>query len=99
LATPLGKKKSSIEMAGKEENKSLIDPKKVIDAEYDDVPEEHRQALEAQLKAFETEYKKELASCFRKTRQGLIKRDKFVMPTFISNFIYFQYELCKRFTH
>ena len=83
MLTPLGKKKSlSAAMAGNKEDTSMIDPKNVIDAEYDDVPEEHGKALKDQIRAFEAEYKKQLASCFRKTRQGVIEKEKFVMPTF-----------------
>ena len=70
-------------MVGNKEDASKIDPKNIIDAEYDDVPEEHRRKpLEDQIKAFEAEYKKQLASCFRKTRQGVIQKQKFVIPTF-----------------
>ena len=69
-------------MAGNKEDASKIDPNNVIEAKYDEVPEEYRKALEAQLKAFEAEYQRQLASCFGKTRHGVIEKEKFVMPTF-----------------
>ena len=48
LATPLGKKKcSSAAMAGDMLDASKIDSEDIIDAEYDDIPEEHHQAFEA----------------------------------------------------
>jgi hypothetical protein len=76
-------------MAGNKEDASKIDPNNVIEAKYDEVPEEYRKALEAQLKAFEAElkafeaeYKRQLVSCFGKTQHGVIEKEKFVMPTF-----------------
>ena len=48
LATPLGKKKPlSAAMADDIVDASKIDPEDIIDAEYDDIPEERRKQFEA----------------------------------------------------
>ena len=48
MATPLGKKKSSsVVMSGDLVDASKIDPKDIIDAEYDDIPEERCKQFEA----------------------------------------------------
>ena len=39
--------------------------------------------MEAQIKAFEDEYKKQLALCFGKTWQGVAEKEKFIMSTFL----------------
>ena len=56
-------------------------PKNITDVEYNDVLEEKRQALEAFFKEFQEDYKRKIASCFGKTRQGVVKKEKFIMPT------------------
>jgi hypothetical protein len=45
------------------------------------VPEDKRQALEAYFKEYEAECRRKMASCFGKTRQGVVEKEKFVMPT------------------
>lgn len=68
-------------MAGKGEDNSKIDPKNVVAAEYDDVPEDKRQALEAFFKEYEADCRRRMALCFGKTRQGVVEKEKFDMPT------------------
>jgi hypothetical protein len=96
LATPLGKKSLSAAMAGNKEVASKIDPKNIIDAEYDDVPEEHRKALEDQIKALEAEYKKQLDTCFRKTRQDVIEKEIRHADSLAANFVYHYIYIRKR---
>ena len=45
------------------DDQSKIDPKNTIDPEYDEIPEDQRQALEIKLKELEAEAKKKLISC------------------------------------
>ena len=42
-------------MAGEKEDGTKVDPKNVVDIKYDNLPEEQRQALEAQLKEIKAE--------------------------------------------
>ena len=56
MATPLGKKKSPLaNKAGEDQDGAKVDPKNVVDIKYDNLPEEQRQALEAQLKEIKAE--------------------------------------------
>ena len=67
-------------MAGKK-----VDPKvdsTPVDIKYEDIPEESHKQFEAALQKEQEEAKKRLLACFRKTRQGVFEKDKFVMPTF-----------------
>jgi hypothetical protein len=69
LATPLGKKKmSSAGMVGKYQDKSKVDPKNIIDAEYGDVPEDQHNNLEAYLRDYSEDIRKRMAACYGKTR-------------------------------
>ena len=81
--TPLWKKKSS--SANMAEDNSKIDPRNIVDLEYDENPEDQCQALEIKLKELEAEAKKKLISCYGKTRQGVIQKEKFVLPTLLSS--------------
>ena len=77
LVTPLGKNKnktSSATMAGK------VDPANVIDVNYDDIPEADYLAFEEKLKLQQEEAKKNLLSCYRKTRNEVIKKAEFAIP-------------------
>ena len=67
------------------EDQSKINPRNTIDPEYDEIPEDQRQALEIKLKEIEAEAKKKLISCYGKTRQGVIQKEKFVLPTLLSS--------------
>jgi len=53
-----------------------------IDAKYEDIPEDRRKQFEAQLKKEQEEVTKRLLAYYGKTRQGVVKKEKFVMPTF-----------------
>ena len=81
LATPLGTDlHPSVTMAGEKANPSKVDSTPV-DVKYDDIPEESRKQFEAQLKKEQEEATRILLACYGKTRQGIIKKEKFVMPT------------------
>ena len=67
------------------EDKSKIDSRNIDNPEYDEIAEDQRQALEIQLKEIEAEAKNKLISCYGKTRQGVIKKEKFVLPTLSSS--------------
>jgi len=85
LATPLGKKKSlSAAMADDIVDASKIDPEDIINVEYDDIPEEPRKQFEAQLRIEQEEATRRLVACYERTRQGVIKKEEFIMPTFPS---------------
>jgi hypothetical protein len=71
-------------MAGEEHDKTKVDPKNVIGLEYDDVPEDKHQTLEAHLQEYTEECKRRMVSCFGKTRQGVVEKEKFIMPMFPS---------------
>ena len=82
LATLLGiDLHPSVSMAGEQPNPSKVDSTP-IDVKYEDIPEESRKQFEAALQKEQEEAKKRLLACFRKTRQGVFEKDKFVMPTF-----------------
>ena len=82
LATLLGTDLySSDAMTGDKINPSKVDSTPV-DIKYEDIPEESRKQFEAALQKEQEEAKKRLLACFRKTRQGVFEKDKFVMPTF-----------------
>ena len=71
-------------MAGDMLDASKIDSEDIIDAEYDDIPEEHHQAFEAYIKHEQEEDRRKFLSCYERTRQGVIKKEEFIMPTFLS---------------
>ena len=72
-------------MAGEDQDGVKIDPKNVGGVEYNAIPEEKHQALEAHLKELEAEAKRRLVACYGKTRQSSVKKEQFVMPTFPSS--------------
>ena len=62
-----------------------VDPKvdaTPIDIKYEDIPEETRKQFEAAFQKEQEDAKKRLLACFRKTRQGVFKKEEFNMPTF-----------------
>ena len=63
---------------------SEIDPEDIIDVEYDDIPEERRKQFEAELRMEQAEATRRLLACYERTRQGVIKKEEFIMPTFPS---------------
>ena len=81
----MGKNKSaSAAMAGNKTDASKVDLSNVINVKYDDIPEEDRQAFEAQLKQQEEEARKNLLSCYGRTRNEVVKKAEFSMPSFQS---------------
>jgi hypothetical protein len=78
---PGTKQTLSSAMAGEDHDKTKVDPKNIINAEYDDLPEDKLQALEAYIKQYEADCKRRMASCFGKTQHGLVEKEKFIMPT------------------
>ena len=66
------------------EDKSKIDPRNIDNPEYYEILEDQRQALEIKLKEKEAEAKKKLISCYGKTGQGVVQKEKFVLPTLSS---------------
>ena len=59
-----------------------VNPAKVVDVKYEDIPEESRKQFENALQKEQEEAKKRLLAFFGKTRQGVFEKDKFVMPRF-----------------
>ena len=63
---------------------SEIDPENIIDVEYDDIPNECRKQFEGQLKKEREEATRRLLACYERTRQGMVQKQEFIMPTFPS---------------
>ena len=63
---------------------SKIDTEDIIDAKYDNIHEERRKQFEAQLKKEQEEAMRRLLACYQRTRQGVIEKEEFIMPTFPS---------------
>ena len=53
-----------------------------IEVKYEDMPEERRKQFEAQLKKEQEEAMRGFLACYGKTRQGIVEKEKFAMPTF-----------------
>ena len=66
------------------DDKSQIDLRNIDNPEYDEILEDQRQALEIKLKEIEAEAQKKLISLYGKTWQGVIQKEKFVLPTLSS---------------
>ena len=80
--TPLGKKQSaSVAMAGEKPDPSKVDPSNIISISYEDLSVEQRQKFEADLNRRNEEIKAKMLACYGKTRQGVIEKEKFVMPS------------------
>ena len=62
-------------MTGEKVDPSKADPSNAINVTYEELPEERCQEFEAKLK---------LLSCYGKTRQGVVEKEKFVMPSILS---------------
>ena len=82
LATPVGKKKQStlVTMTGEIGDDSKVDPLNAINVTYEDLFEEQRQKFKANLKWQNKEIRAKMLACYGKTRQGVIEKEKFVMP-------------------
>ena len=68
-------------MAGENGDASNIDPLNAINVTYEDLSEEQRQKFEADLKQQNEELKARMLACYGKTRQGVIQKEMFVMPS------------------
>jgi len=71
-------------MAGEKPDPSKVDPSNTISISYEDLSEEQRQKFEADLKRQNEEIRAKMLACYGKTRQGVIEKEKFVMPAFQS---------------
>ena len=71
-------------MAGEKGDASKVDPANIININYKDLPEEQRQKFEANLKRQNEEIKARMLACYGKTRQGVIEKETFVMPSISS---------------
>ena len=80
--TLLGKKKqsTSVIMTGEIGDASKVDPFNAINVTYEDLFEEQRQKFKANLKWQNKEIRAKMLACYGKTRQGVIEKEKFVMP-------------------
>ena len=68
-------------MAGEKPDPSKVDISNTISINYEDLSEEQRQKFEANLNWQNEEIKAKMLACYRKTRQGVIEKEKFVMPS------------------
>ena len=67
-------------MTGELGDACKVDPLNAINVTYEDLFEEQRQKFEADLKRQNEEIKAKMLACYGKTRQGVIEKEKFVMP-------------------
>ena len=67
-------------MTGELGDASKVDPLNAINITYEDLSEEQRQKFKADLKRQNEEIKAKMLACYGKTRQGVIEKEKFVMP-------------------
>ena len=68
-------------MAGEKPDPSKVDPSNTISINYEELPEEQHQKFKADLKWQNEEIKAKMLACFEKTRQGVVEKEKFVMPS------------------
>ena len=68
-------------MADEKPNPSKVDPSNTISINYEDLPEEQHQKFEADLNRQNEEIKAKMLACYGKTWQGVIEKEKFVMPS------------------
>jgi len=71
-------------MAGEKGDASKIGPLNAINVTYEDLSEEQRQKFEADLKQQNEEIKARMLACYGKTRQGVIEKETFAMPSISS---------------
>ena len=72
-------------MAGEKVDPSKVDASNTLNLDYEDLPKEHHQEFEDEVKWPNEEAKARLLSCYGKTRQGVIEKEKFVLPTLSSS--------------
>ena len=71
-------------MTGEVGDASKIDPLNAINVSYEDLSVEQSQKFEADLKQQNEELKARMLACYGKTRQGVVEKEKFVMPSISS---------------
>ena len=71
-------------MASENGDASKVDPSNAINVTYEDLSEERCQKFEADLKQQNEEIKARMLACYGKTRQGVIEKETFVMPSISS---------------
>ena len=67
-------------MAGEKPDPCKVDLSNTINISYEDLSEEQRQKFKANLHRQNEEIRAKMLACYRKTRQGVIEKEKFVMP-------------------
>ena len=67
-------------MGGEKGGASKVDPANTINVSYEDLSKEQRQKFESDLKRQNKEIKAKMLACYGKTWQGVIEKEKFVMP-------------------
>ena len=68
-------------MTGELGDASKVDPLNAMNVTYEDLSEEQLQKFEADLKQQNKELKARMLACYGKTRQGVIQKETFVMPS------------------
>ena len=67
-------------MTGEIGDASKVDPANTINITYENLSKEQRLKFEADLKRQNKEIKARMLACYGKTRQGVVEKEKFVMP-------------------
>jgi len=67
-------------MTGELGDASKVDSLNAKNITYEDISEEQRLKFEADLKRQNEENRVKMLACYGKTRQGVIEKEKFVMP-------------------
>jgi hypothetical protein len=68
-------------MAGEKPVPSKVDSTPVV-VKYEDIPEEPHKQFEAHIKKEKDEATRRLLAFYGKTQQGVVEKEKFIMPTF-----------------
>ena len=71
-------------MTGEFGDASKVDLLNAINVTYEDLSEKLHQKFEADLKRQNKEIRTKMLACYGKTQQGVIEKEKFVMPAFQS---------------
>ena len=71
-------------MTGELGDASKVDPANIINVTYEDLSEEQRLKFEADLECQNEEIKARMLACYGKTRQGVIEKETFIMPSISS---------------
>ena len=71
-------------MTGELGDASKVDAANIINVTYEDLSEEQRLKFEADLEYQNEEIKARMLACYGKTRQGVIEKETFIMPSISS---------------